>query len=162
MAFCKNCGADLQDATVCPSCGAAQETNATVNSAADKVKALNNTADLTSEMDPADITQNKVMAALSYLSWLVLIPLFAAKESPYARFHCNQGLVLAIVEIAWWVVQGILGTILAFIPGIGWLLSMLLGLVNIVFAVFAILGLINVFKGQAKELPLIGKYRILK
>jgi len=39
------------------------------------------------------------MAILAYLTWLVLIPLFAAKESKFARFHCNQGIVLAVAEI---------------------------------------------------------------
>ena len=45
----------------------------------EKWNELNNTADATAEYDPNDIQQNKVMAIFAYLSWLVLIPIFAAK-----------------------------------------------------------------------------------
>ena len=124
----------------------------------EKINELSETADTTSEFDQNDIQQNKAMGILAYLSWLVLIPLFAAKESKFARFHCNQGLVLAIAEIAIWVVCSILGRI----PFIGWLFVVIEGLLGVVFLVFAILGIINAAKGQAKELPIIGKFRILK
>ena len=124
----------------------------------EKINELSETADTTSEFDQNDIQQNKAMGILAYLSWLVLIPLFAAKESKFARFHCNQGLVLAIAEIAIWVVCGILSRI----PFIGWLFVVIEGLLGVVFLVLSILGIINAAKGQAKELPIIGKFRILK
>ena len=38
----------------------------------------------------------------------------------------------------------------------------LLGLVSIVFAVLAVIGIINAANGKAKELPVIGKFKILK
>ena len=60
---------------------------------------LNATPDYTTSFDPADVQSNKVMGVLAYLSWLVLIPLFAARNSPFARFHCNQGIVLALAEV---------------------------------------------------------------
>ncbi|MDO4733556.1 MAG: zinc ribbon domain-containing protein, partial [Bacillota bacterium] len=52
-----------------------------------KIAALNNTADTTGDFDKADIEQHKVMGVLAYLSWLVLIPIFAAPKSKFARFH---------------------------------------------------------------------------
>ncbi|MBO4220230.1 MAG: hypothetical protein J5933_04835 [Clostridia bacterium] len=109
-------------------------------------------------MDPNDIQQNKVMGILAYLSWLVLIPLFAAKDSKFARFHCNQGIILAIVEIAAWIVFGIL----SLIPFVGLLFVILNIIVNIACFIFAILGIINAASGLAKELPLIGGIRIIK
>lgn len=112
---------------------------------------LNNTPDITDQMDPADIEKNKVMGVLAYLSWLVIIPILAAKDSPFARFHSNQGLILAIAAAIIWVV--------GMIPVIGWIVS-LVG--NIAIFIFSILGLVNVFNGKAKELPLIGKFKILK
>ena len=36
------------------------------------------------------------------------------------------------------------------------------GLVNILFAVLVIMGIVNAVKGRAKELPVIGKITILK
>ena len=44
--------------------------------------------------DPQDVQANKVMAILAYFGLLVFVPLFAAKESRFARFHTNQGLIL--------------------------------------------------------------------
>ena len=123
-----------------------------------KINEFNNTKDSTSEFDPNDIKQNKVMAILAYLSWLVLIPLFAAKESKFARYHCNQGIMLAIAEIIVWVIFGIL----SIIPYVGWIFIVLNSLISLVCLVFAVTGIINAANGKAKELPFIGKFNILK
>ena len=119
---------------------------------------ITKTKDFNSQMDPNDIQQNKVMGILAYLSWLVLIPLFAAKDSKFARFHCNQGIILAIVEIIAWIVFGIL----SLIPFVGLLFVILNIVVSIACFIFAILGIINAASGVAKELPLIGGIRIIK
>jgi hypothetical protein len=42
-------------------------------------------------IDPQDAQDNKIMAILAYLGLLFLVPFLAAKESPFARFHTNQG-----------------------------------------------------------------------
>ena len=102
-----------------------------------------------------DIQNNKVMAVLSYIGILALIPFLAAKESPYAQFHAKQGLTLFIVEI----VYSVLSVILAFIPVVGLIVSGVLGLC--VF-VLVILGIVNAVQGQAKELPIIGMIKIFK
>lgn len=128
----------------------------------DAINNLTNTADTTANYDTSDIESNKIMAVLSYISWLVLIPLFAARESRFARFHVNQGLVLAIAEIIWWIVEVVVGFAIGWVPLVGTLVTGLLGLINIVFLVFAILGIINAAQGKAKELPIIGKFTILK
>ncbi len=119
---------------------------------------LNNTADHTSEFDPQDIEQNKVMGILAYLGILVLVPILAAKDSKFARYHANQGLVLCIAEI----VVSIIGSILANIPVIGWILSLLCWLINIALFILAIIGIVNAVNGRAKDLPIIGNIRILK
>ena len=128
----------------------------------EKIAGLNNTADNTADFDKTDIEQNKVLAILAYLSWLVLIPIFAAPKSKFARYHANQGLVLAIVEIGWWVVQAILSAVLFAISWRLAFISMILGLVNIVFLVMLVIGITNAANGRAKELPVIGKFKILK
>ena len=132
-----------------------------------KLSKLADTADSTAQFDPKDIEQNKVMALLSYLGILVLVPLLAAKESKFARYHAGQGLNLLVALVAWTIVHrvtmAILGAIL--LPG-AWrvysLLGTLLSLVYIVFTVLAIIGIINALGGKAKELPVIGKYKLLK
>lgn len=105
--------------------------------------------------DPQDIESNKGMAALSYVGILFIVPLLAAKESEYAKFHANQGLVFFIASIIVSIASGIL-SIIPFIGGIfsfsAWIL---------VLAGF-IMGLVNALQGQAKELPIIGQFEIIK
>lgn len=124
----------------------------------DKLNEMNNTKDYTAEYDKNDIVQNKVMAILAYLGWLVLIPLFAAKESKYARFHVNQGLILAIVETVIMIVL----SILTLIPVIRWIFYIVEAVAGIVFLVMWIIGIMNAANGRAKELPVIGSFRLLK
>lgn len=124
----------------------------------DKLNELTNTEDTTSRYSPEDINNNKAMAILAYLSWLVLIPLFAARESPFARFHVNQGLALAIVEIICWIVFGILSRI----PLIGWLFAIIEWLISLACLILAIIGIVNAVNGRARELPVVGKILIVK
>lgn len=109
-----------------------------------------------------DVSSNKVFGVLSYIGILVLIPIFAAKDSQYARFHANQGLVLFITEIALNIIVRIIAAILSFSIG-GALLAGLLSLaVAIVSLVYLILGIVNACSGEAKQLPLIGGITLLK
>ena len=127
-----------------------------------KFNNVTDTADTTAEFDQNDINQNKVIAILAYFGILVLIPIFAAKESKFARFHANQGLLLCIASLAYWVVMQV---ITAIVLAISWKLAFILTILSIVYLVFlvlAILGIINAATGKAKELPIIGKYRLLK
>ncbi len=152
MAFCKKCGAELpKNATKCPKCGA----SAVAQQANDLVSDVLNTADYTAQFDQKDIADNKVMAVLAYLSWLILIPIFLAKESKFARFHVNQAIILVIASF----VIGILaGVFTAIVP----ILGILFGLISLGFLVLMILGIINAAQGKAKELPIFGKFRIFK
>ena len=99
---------------------------------------------------PEDIEKNKTMAGLAYL--LFFLPLIACPESRYAKFHANQALLL--------IITGIVGNvILGIIPVIGWMLMSIFG---IGVLILGIMGLVNGFGGKAKQLPLIGKFTILK
>lgn len=177
MAFCPNCGASLNDNTkFCPNCGspvqappAAPEPPAFDSQAAvqeapaegtpspapapaqdftQKVAHLNDTPDTTADFSATDVANNKVMAILSYFWILFLIPLFAAKDSPFARFHANQGLLLFI----WSIVVMILRKIWWPLGAIGGIISFIL----------FIIGIVNAASGRAKELPVIGKFRLIK
>lgn len=124
----------------------------------DKLTELNNTNDSTGEFNPQDIQENKIMCIFAYLSWLVLIPLIMAKDSKFARFHCNQGIVLAIAEIIAFAIFGILTKA----PLIGWIFGILEGLLGLICFLFSVIGIINAVNGKAKDLPIIGKIRIFK
>ncbi|MBD5081298.1 MAG: zinc-ribbon domain-containing protein [Ruminococcaceae bacterium] len=156
MAFCTKCGANIDDnAAICPSCGAPQQTAANNNAYVNPAPAPAQGDDFTATMDPNDIAANKVMAVLAYFGILFLIPLLAAPNSPYARFHANQGLVLFIVDI----VVGVVGSILSIIPFVGAILS---GVLALLVLVLVIMGIVNAATGKAKEVPIVGKIRIIK
>ncbi len=115
------------------------------------------------EVTPEDVQNNKVFAILAYFGILVLVPILAAKESKFARFHANQGLVLFIAEVAWVIIYYVLLTLFGMIAGGLALMWIFIGsLVWIGFAVFAIIGIIYAAQGNTKPLPLFGKYKILK
>lgn len=153
MLTCKQCGTQVEDGVMnCTNCGAPIESPVQQNQPVDlseKFNELNNTADTTSEYDTQDIEKNKVMAVLAYI--IFLIPLLAAKDSKFARFHTNQGLVLFI--------GGILSSVIAAIPIIGWIIAPIAG---IIITILAVIGIVNALGGKAKELPIIGKFKILK
>ena len=122
---------------------------------------MQNTPDSTDGMDPEDIEKNKTYGGLAY--FLFFLPLVACPESKYGRFHANQGLLLLILSVGGGIIIAIFSAILA---AISWRLSWLSAIFSLAFFVVviavAVIGLMNGFKGKAKELPVIGKLRIIK
>jgi uncharacterized membrane protein len=103
---------------------------------------------------PEDIEKNKIIAALAYL--VFFIPLIAAPESKFGRYHANQGLVLNIAEI----LISVVGSIFLYsIPFFGWAVSLALNL-GMLFLAFS--GFMNAYNGKAVPLPVIGSITILK
>lgn len=102
------------------------------------------------EAEQMDIDKNKTMAVIAYI--LFFIPLLTAKDSRFAMYHANQGLVLFLALLA----INIVGTI---IPFIGWVLIIPLG--NLAVIALAIIGILHAVKGVCKPLPLIGGIRII-
>lgn len=118
-----------------------------------------------------DAEANKGMAVLSYLGILVLIPIFAAKDSKFARFHANQGLVLLLIEVIYGIVQRAILSVMAwffnytFLWNFYWLyqlISFVLGILWLGLLALAIYGIVNAATGKMKGLPLIEKITLLK
>ncbi|GEL76382.1 hypothetical protein TMU01_06170 [Tenuibacillus multivorans] len=99
----------------------------------------------------SDAEENKGLGVVAYI--IFFLPLLVAKESKFAMYHANQGLMLLITA----VIINVVGTI---IPIIGWILILPLG--NLFIFILWLIGIINAAKGEMKPLPLIGKYEILK
>jgi uncharacterized membrane protein len=120
-----------------------------------------NSAEAEELFDDEDIKQNKTMAGLAYI--LFFLPLIVCKDSRFGRFHANQGLLLLLLSVAGYIVISVLTTVLATIT---WRLfgfiSLLYSLYGLFILAVAIYGLVNGINGKAKELPIIGKYRIIK
>ena len=118
--------------------------------------------DITQQFAPEDIQKNKVISALSYLGILFFLPLVAAPESRFGKFHANQSLVLMLAGFAGAVAIGIVSAILTLI---WWRLAVIIQILYSAFglalAVFAILGLVYALQGKAMELPLVSKIKII-
>jgi len=77
------------------------------------------------------------IALFSYLGIFIIIPLLTDKDNPFVKFHIKQGLVFLIFAV-----------LLGWIPFLGWIAVIILG----------ILGIVNVLNGNKKELPVIGQF----
>jgi uncharacterized membrane protein len=169
MNFCTKCGKQLaQGQAFCTGCGAPveeekhqrQNQNAGQQTGGTAFNDILNTPE--TQFDSADIEANKLMAMLSYFGLLFLVPLFAAPKSPFARYHANQGIILCITAFILGAASGVVGLFLRHIP-FGRAMDNLISLaISAVVLILMILGIVNSLNGKAKELPIIGRYRILK
>jgi uncharacterized membrane protein len=115
------------------------------------------------EVSPDDAEKNKIFGILAYLGILCLVPIFAAKDSPFAKYHANQGLVLFLGEIVLWIALSIVNIVLYMIlPGSLGFLVTILDLAQIVPLVLLVMGIINAAQGKCVPLPLIGGVKLLK
>lgn len=123
------------------------------------------TNEFTTEYTAEEIEQNKVVCILAYFGILFFLPLVACPDSKYGKFHANQGLLVLLMELVVSVVSGLFSA-LGIIPVIGLLFVALAGIIGGILGlcttVLAILGIINAAQGKAKDLPIIGKFRIIK
>lgn len=114
----------------------------------------------TNENKADGISEHKLYAILGYvLPFLFFLPLLqeSSKNNEFAKFHANQQLLLLIT---WVGVQVVLSNVLYMV--IYMLAGMLMSLLSLGILVLAIMGIISASQGTMKELPLIGKFRILK
>ena len=111
--------------------------------------------------DQGDVEKNRVLGGLGYL--IFFLPFITCPDSRFGKFCANQGLLLWIAGIVVWIVFGLLEWILGWIPFIGWLVFIVHGLVNIAVAVIALYyTYLAAAKGDAREIPFIGQYQIIK
>lgn len=143
MKKCENCGRNIEnEAKFCSTCGCDFESDRKQRR---------------SSFDRADIQNNKLMAALAYMGILVLIPIFAAKESKFARYHARQGLILLIVEMIFSVCYWMLSLIVMSISWRLYFIVKISGMASYIFLVLAVIGISNAVSGRVRKLPVIGK-----
>ncbi|TAK04011.1 hypothetical protein EPO34_02530 [Patescibacteria group bacterium] len=94
-----------------------------------------------------DAQENRAIAAIGYLGILCLVPLLLAKDSPFARFHGKQGLVLLIALILLWA-----GIAVPPIGPVVWLFG------SLALFCLMILGMVNAYNGKQWEMPVLGKF----
>ena len=132
MAFCGKCGAQVPEgAKNCPSCGATTQTQAQKN----------------------DIEANKIMAVITYIGILILVPLITGRyrNSPFLKFHFNQAIIFCIGYVV--------GMLIFLIPYIGSFVSSILALGIVVLQIISI---VRAAKGETKSFPILDKIKIIK
>jgi len=108
------------------------------------------------EVEDEDAEKNKVFGILAYV--IFFVPLLAAKDSPYAKYHANQGLALVLAMF----VSLLVLTVLGFLPFVGGIFDLLKVVAYLGYLALVILGIINAAAGKCVPLPVIGGIKLLK
>lgn len=90
--------------------------------------------------------RSKFLAVLSYLNFLVLIPLFVGGRNEFVKRHMKQGLFLLLCLV--------LLPFVLIIPLLGWVIG---AVWTALLLVLGIMGLIFAATGREKSLPIVGK-----
>ena len=90
---------------------------------------------------PKSSQPNKLLAALSYLSVLFILPFIFCKDDKYAMFHARQGAILFAITAV--------GEVLGAAFGLGWI-------VTLMHLYWIYKGMTNANDGKMEPLPYIG------
>lgn len=140
--FCQKCGTAIpENDRYCPTCGEPVPGVKTPS-----------VSDHTAMFAPEDIARSKVLSALCYFNFIfIIIALLLEPDSKFLRYHINQSIVLYIFTM--------IAALTAIVPFIGWITATVGSIMAIVFTV---MGIIRAMNGEAKDLPIVGKYSVVK
>lgn len=94
--------------------------------------------------DAKDVEDHRIVACLSYIGILCVIPLLGSRQSRFAQEHAKQGLILCVAWIA--------GSFIFWVPLFGWAAMVVVFAVNVI-------ALIKCADGKFWEIPYVGQYR---
>ena len=145
--FCTNCGAQIsEEVKFCPNCGAEIKEKATYSEIAETEKQNRNAWEENNAQDGQTINNSaldsKTTSIVAYMTWIGYIVAMCAGDRENAKFYLNQSLVFHI------------SCTLCIIPVIGWLWA-------IFMLICFILGVLWAAEQDPRELPLIGKLKLL-
>lgn len=154
MMMCPKCGAKMpDDVGICSNCGEVLTSISSHTHGGDSM--------VLNMHHTCSITDNALLC-MSYLGFLVIVPLMFCKNTKLARFHINQGLVLFITELVY-------GALFLFTRWLLLAISLWLSVIvavmavaGIVFIIYAAMGIAGVIRGETRELPVIGSCKIIK
>ena len=88
------------------------------------------------------------------------------KESNYLKFHVNQGLNITIAYVISFFIDKILTAIFSsdslVIDSTPALVSVIIYVLYFIFLLAMFFGIVNTVNGFSKEIPVIGKFKIIK
>ena len=105
------------------------------------------------------VLEDRIFAALSYISILFVVPLILKNENEDIHFHSKQGLVLFGAEVAVWFVLLIFDGFLSvlFPSGDLFLVRMLGALAWVLFMGLSLAGVYTAARGKRWNLPFISR-----
>ena len=108
-----------------------------------------------------EIKNGKVMAIFSYI--FPLVPYIIEKNNKWVRFHTIQGMNLLIFSLLSSIFITFFTNLLCNMYSYLWtIMGILSTAVYILIILLCLKGIINVVKGIAKKLPIVGSFRIIK
>lgn len=123
---------------------------------AEIVNEKENNKNTSANINSDDEMTKKIIFSLCYLfGILFFVPLLLYKDDSRAIRHANEGLVLLLFSVVGNVVLGI-------VSGFLWFFSIFIGLYSLFIFVLGIIGIVYVVTDQEKELPLLGKIKLIK
>ncbi|MDO5033686.1 MAG: zinc ribbon domain-containing protein [Eubacteriales bacterium] len=165
--YCRYCGEEMaDDAKKCPSCGKEtleakaeaklDEAEQVLAKAKKEGRKFFRAEDQSGHFTNKDKEKNRGVAVLAYIPLLFLVPMLTAQDSPYARYHANQGLVLFICTFAVWMLSRIL-SFLGMVPLVGTTLGVIFFILELLLFAAYLLGIITTSQGKAVKIPLLGE-----
>ena len=100
----------------------------------------------------------RTTSVVAYLTWIGLIIAYVMGDREGARFHVNQSLVIWLAG----TIAGIVTSVLGWIPLLGWLVAMVMVLVELFCVVCWFIGIIGAIQGTEKPVPVLGQIQLLK
>lgn len=103
--------------------------------------------------------EDKIFAALGYISILFVVPLILKHDVEEVYFHAKQGMVLFLAEVVVWFVLFMLESfIVALLPRMDFSITAWLGAIAwIVFVTLSIVGIYHALRGRKWMMPILGK-----
>jgi uncharacterized membrane protein len=95
-----------------------------------------------------------ILGPITGIAFIVL-----EKENRFVRFHAAQSIVISVALFAISFALGILGSILAFIPVLGWLIALAVSLgISLVSFVLWIFLMWKAYQGEAWRAPIVAPF----
>ena len=134
------------------------------------------TKDHSMNFDPNDASANKLFAILACLGITFWVPLAFRKDSHFARFYSNQGLLTLIVTVPFAIIYAIFSGIVGVactsagtlgggesLSLMGYIVKIILFLIIYAIPLFIIFRSIsNINKGKAVEIPIVGFLTLIR